>query len=161
MPMTEWVGELRRLDSEALEGRISPDDQRKLDAWRDELASMVVLSQRVPLRPGEKPRRAMPVAQMLPVEIELPTGALRTTTVEVSGRGFAALLGSRLDVGQRLQCLLKLDRRESVGGEAVVAEAKMLASNYRVQFRFMNLSAQETGRLEDTVFRMLLAKLAS
>jgi len=161
MALADWLGELLRLNTKALEGKLEQDERVRYERCRDELADAIVSSQRIVLRPGEAARHAMPVAQMVPVEIDMPSGPLRTTTVEVSARGFAALLGGPPDVGQRLQVLLKIGRRESVGGETVVSDVKMQPFNYRVQFNFLNLSPPEREKLEEAVFQMLLSQMAS
>ena len=65
MGQAEWVKAFRDLHERAKRGALDGRDRSDYLAARDELARVLLATQRVALQPGQRPRRALRVARAL------------------------------------------------------------------------------------------------
>ena len=84
--LTEWLIAFRALHEKARRGQLRDGDAVRYRAGRDELARALLTAQRLQLKPGETPRRAMRVARALQVDLDLGTGHVRALTNDISTR---------------------------------------------------------------------------
>ena len=157
--LTEWLLGFRALHEKARRGQLQGGDAARYRAGREELARAMLTAQRLQLRPGETPRRAMRVARALQVELDLATGRQRAVTVDVSTGGFSCLLQKAPALGDEIGFTLKLPTTEPLVGRAQAQDVKALAGNVRVAFMFKALSDPDRERMEMFVFDTVLAQL--
>ena len=89
MGLQQFVTELAALHARAKKGQLTPAERADYERDRDELATALVNAQRIALRPGETPRRALRVGRVLPVEITAPGATNKAITLEISSGGFS------------------------------------------------------------------------
>ena len=88
--LTQWLLGFRQLHEKARRGQLSEGEQLAYRAGRDELARALLAAQRLTLRPGETPRRALRVARALQVDLDLVTSRERAVTIDLSTGAFAS-----------------------------------------------------------------------
>jgi hypothetical protein len=159
MNLGEWIEAFRSLHERAREGKLSDEEATDYRAGREELARALVASQRIALKPGESPRKALRVARALQVQVGNGAASVRATTADLCVEGFSALLAKAPRAGEELACTLRLPGGQPLAAAARVVEAKPLGGNSRVFFAFKDLPEAERERLEMLVFDTLLAQL--
>jgi hypothetical protein len=157
--LTEWLIAFRALHEKARRGQLKEADAVRYRAGRDELARALLTAQRLQLKPGETPRRAMRVARALQVELDLATGRLRAVTVDISTGGFSCLLPKAPALGDEVGFTLRIPAGEAIAGRARVQDVRALSGNVRVAFMFHTLSDADRERMEIFVFDTVLAQL--
>ena len=159
--LAQWLLEFRQLHEKARRGQLSERELQLYRSGRDELARALLAAQRLTLRPGETPRRALRVARALQVDLDLVTSRERAVTIDLSTGGFSCLLAKAPPVGDELGFSLRLPASDALAGRARVTDAKVLPGNVRVSFQFVNQPDAEKERLELFVFDTVLAQLSS
>lgn len=157
--LTEWLLGFRALHEKARRGQLRDADAARYRAGRDELARALLTAQRLQLRPGEIPRRAMRVARALQVDLDLGGATLRAVTADISTGGFSCLLQKAPGLGDVVGFTLRLPAAEAMAGRARVQDVKVLAGNVRVAFSFETLTDADRDRMELFVFDTVLAQL--
>ncbi len=158
--LTQWLLEFRQLHEKARRGQLR---ERELQAYRDgrdELARALLAAQRLTLRPGETPRRALRVARALQVDLDLGTSRERAVTIDISTGGLSCLLAKAPPVGDEAGFSLRLPAADPLAGRARVTDVRSLPGNVRVSFQFVNPSDADKERLELFVFDTVLAQLS-
>lgn len=158
--LTEWLLGFRALHEKARRGQLSPAETIRYRTGRDELARALLTAQRLSLKSGETPRRAMRVARALQVDLELPAERLRAVTVDISTGGFSCILQCAPALGEDVGFTLRIPAADPLAGRARVQDLKPLPGNVRVAFMFSGLSDAERERMELFVFDTVLAQLA-
>lgn len=158
--LTEWLLGFRTLHEKARRGQLRDADALRYRAGRDELARALLTAQRLTLRSGEMPRRALRVARALQVDLDVPTGRTRAVTIDLSSGGFSCLLQRSPPLGEDVGFTLRLPAQEPLAGRARVHDLKPAAGNVRVAFMLRDLSEPERERMEIFVFDTVLAQLA-
>jgi hypothetical protein len=158
--LTEWLISFRTLHEKARRGQLRDADAARYRAGREELARALLTAQRLQLKPGETPRRAMRVARALQVELDLGTGHLRALTVDISTGGFSCLLQKAPALGDEVGFTLRIPAAEAIAGRARVQDVKTLPGTVRVAFMFHVLPDEDRERMELFVFDTVLAQLA-
>jgi hypothetical protein len=158
--LAQWLLEFRQLHEKARRGQLSERELQVYRSGRDELARALLAAQRLTLRPGETPRRALRVARALQVDVDLPTSRERAVTIDLSTGGFSCLLAKGPPVGDEVGFSLRLPASDPLAGRARITDVKVLPGNVRVSFQFASLSDAERERLELFVFDTVLAQLA-
>src|SRR5512142_296335 len=124
--LAQWLLEFRQLHEKARRGQLSERERASYRSGRDELARALLAAQRLTLRPGETPRRALRVARALQVDLDLVTSRERAVTIELSTGG------------DEVGFSLRLPASGPLAGRARVTDAKALPGNVRVSFQFVN-----------------------
>ncbi len=159
--LAQWLLEFRQLHEKARRSQLSEREQQVYRSGRDELARALLAAQRLTLRPGETPRRALRVGRALQVDLDLLTSRERAVTIDLSTGGFSCLLAKAPPVGDEVGFSLRLPASDPLAGRARVTDVKVLPGNVRVSFQFANASESDRERLELFVFDTVLAQLSS
>jgi hypothetical protein len=158
--LTEWLLGFRALHEKARRGQLREADAVRYRAGREELARALLTAQRLQLKAGETPRRAMRVARALQVDLDLGTSAQRAVTVDISTGGFSCLLQKAPALGDEVGFSLRLPAADPIAGRARVQDVKVLPGNVRIAFMFKALAEADRERMELFVFDTVLAQLA-
>jgi hypothetical protein len=157
--LAQWLLDFRALHEKARKGQLREADAVRYRTGRDELARALLGAQRLQLKPGETPRRALRVARALQADLDLPTSQVRSVTIDISTGGFSCLLSRTPPLGDELGFTLRLPGLEPLSGKARVQDVKPREGNVRVAFMFTSLSEAERERMELFVFDTVLAQL--
>jgi PilZ domain len=157
--LADWLRDFRQLHEKARRGPLQGQELQAYRAGRDELARALLAAQRLALRPGETPRRALRVARALQVDLEFVTSRERAVTIDVSTGGLSCLLAKAPPMGDEVRFSLRLPASEPLAGRARVQDVKVLPGNVRVSLCFVSQSEAEKERLELFVFDTVLAQL--
>ncbi len=154
-----WLLDFKLLHEKARRGQLKDGDAALYRNGRDELARALLSAQRVQVRPGETPRRALRVARALQADLDLPTARLRAVTIDLSTGGFACLLSRAPPLGDELGFTLRLPSAEAISGKARVQDVKPREGSVRVSLVFTKLSEADRERMELFVFDTVLAQI--
>jgi hypothetical protein len=162
MQLQGWLAEFCKMHERAHRGSLSGEEQAEYLAARDELARAVLRTQRIVLKPGQRPRQSLRAALALQVVLQLPSGRLQTLTQDVSSGGFSALVSNPQAPGHVVAFALRLSR----GGSAVEGNARVVGNvpggtGMRVAFAYDKLPPELVERIELTVFDSLVAQLTA
>jgi hypothetical protein len=157
MSLKEWVTQLRELHAKAKSGKISKDERAAYEAGRDQLARAMISSQQLTLKPGETPRRALRVARALQVDLDLPSGPLRTPTVDLSAGGFAALVPTEGLPTEPVKFKLRMPSGDPIEGRARPVGSTRQTGSSRVSFVLEEIAEEQRARIETVVFETALA----
>jgi PilZ domain len=157
--LSEWLRSFRRMHEKVRRGELEGAELETYRAGRDELARALLAAQRLSLRPGETPRRALRVARALQVDLDLVTSRERAVSIDLSTGGFSCLLGKGPPAGDEVGFSLRLPASEPLVGRARVQDVRVLPGNVRVSFSFLNQSEADRERIEMFVFDTVLAQL--
>ncbi len=158
MSLKEWVAQLRELHAKAQSGKISKDERTAYEAGRDQLSRAMLSSQQLTLKPGETARRMLRVARALQMDLDLPSGPLRTPTVDLSVGGFAAHVPSVGLPTEPIKFKMRMPSGNPVEGMARPLDARAGAGGTtRVSFVFEGIEEADRERIETTVFESALA----
>jgi hypothetical protein len=158
--LAEWILSFRALHEKARRGQVRDGEVTRYRAARDELARALLVAQRLQLRPGETPRRALRVARALQVELDLGTARQRSVTIDLSAGGFSCLLSRAPALGDEVGFTLRLPLADPIAGRAAAQDVKPMVGNARVSFMFKTISEADRERVELFVFDTVLAQLA-
>jgi hypothetical protein len=160
MGLGEWLAAFREMHERARRGQLSEADLQIYRTGRDELARALLAAQRLTLKPGETPRRAMRVARALQVDIDMLTARERAITIDISTGGFSCLLAKAPPLGDEVGISMRIPAADPLACRARIADVKPQAGNVRVAFQFLALSDGDKERLEMFVFDTVLAQLS-
>ncbi len=161
MSLSEWLATFRHMHEKVRQGQLEGEELDAYRAGRDELARALLAAQRLTLRPGETPRRALRVSRALQLDLDLVTSRQRAVTIDLSTGGFSCLLAKAPPMGEEVGFSLRLPASDPLVGRARVQDVRALPGNVRVSFQFVGLGEAERERLEMFVFDTVLAQLAS
>lgn len=159
--LTEWLLGFRQLHERARRGRLSDADLARYRTGRDELARALLAAQKLQLRSGEVPRRALRVARALQVDLDFPTSAVRAVTSDISTGGFSCLLAKAPSLGEEARFALRMPASQPLTGAARVQDVKPNQGNVRVSLAFLSLSDDDRERVEMFVFDTVLAQIVA
>ncbi len=157
--LTDWLLSFRQLHEKARRGQLREGELQRYRTGRDELASALIAAQRLQLRAGEMPRRALRVARALQVDLALATSHERAVTIDLSSGGFSCLLSKAPALGDEVGFTLRIPAAEALAGRARVQDIKPHQGNVRLAFAFVGLSDAEKERVELFVFDTVLTQL--
>jgi hypothetical protein len=156
MSFSGRIAHFRALHMMARAGTLGPEERRAYDRSREELARTLLTSQRMNLRAGETPRRALRVLCALYVDLHLTGAWSRGSTIDLSSGGFAVMLTDTLPEGEPVGYQLYLPGQVIVRGIARVARARRDKVHVRASFAFDGLSDADIERIEMIVFDRVL-----
>ncbi len=156
MSFSGRIAQFRALHMMARAGTLGPSDRHAYEAAREELARTLLASQRMNLRPGETPRRALRVSCALYVDLHLSGAWSRGSTSDVSTGGFAVMLTDDLPMGEPVGYHLHLPAGETLRGIARVMRTRREKVHVRVSLTFDGLSDADVERIEMVVFDRVL-----
>jgi hypothetical protein len=159
MPHTEFaklLEEFNDLHKGAKAGTLSPAELSRYQAARAQLSKLFLAGQHVALQPGQRPRNSLRVARALPVDLDFGDGMVRVATVQLSSRGFAAVLSGARAEGGEAKVSLHIPAGPPLEARARVLGVKERSGKMVVSFRFVDLGEPEFERLEMYVFDGLL-----
>jgi len=159
--LSEWLISFRQLHEQARQGQLQGRELATYRAGRDELARALLAAQRLTVRPGETPRRALRVARALQLDLDFVTSRERAVTIDLSTGGFSCLLARAPPVGEEVGFSLRMPASDPLTGRARVQDVKILPGNVRVSFAFLNQGEAENERVELFVFDTVLAQLSA
>ena len=159
--LTQWLLEFRQLHEKARRGQLRDRELQVYRDGRDELARALLAAQRLTLRPGEIPRRALRVARAMQVDLDLVTSRERAVTIDISTGGFSCLLAKAPPVGDEVGFSIRLPAADPLAGRARVNDARPAPGNVRVSFQFVGQTDADKERLETFVFDTVLAQLSA
>jgi hypothetical protein len=157
----DWLSAFRQLHEKARRGQLREPELARYRAGRDDLARALIAAQRLQVKAGEVPRRALRVARALQVDLDLGTGHTRAVTLDFCTGGFSCLLGKAPALGDEVGFSLRIPAAEALAGRARVQDVKALPGNVRVAFMFLGLGDADRERLEMFVFDTVLAQLSA
>jgi hypothetical protein len=157
--LTEWILGFRALHEKARRGQLRDAEAVRYRAGREELARALLTAQRLQLKAGETPRRAMRVARALQLDLTYGDSSHRAVTVDISTGGFSCLLPRAPGLGEDVGFSLRLPAAEPIAGRARVQDVKVLEGNVRAAFMFRNLTDADRERMEMFVFDTVLSQL--
>jgi hypothetical protein len=157
--LAAWLRDFRDLHERARKGALKPGEESTYQASREELSRAVLAAQKLTLKPGETPRRALRVSRALQIDVEMGTTSQRSVTMDLSTGGFATLLAMPPAMGDLMSVTLRLPGAEQLSCRARIVEVKPLPGSTRVAARFVDLSRSEVERLEMVVIDTVLAML--
>lgn len=156
MDPAAWLAGFRVTHGRAKAGQLSPDEQQKYLAMREELARSLVAAQGLTVPDGQQARRHFRVAQVFGLEV---ANLYTTVTKELSRAGFSALITGSLQANDRVDFKLLLGRgSEPVQGQARVVSIVRQSGNSRVSFNIEAMSPEDGERLESALFDAVLAR---
>jgi hypothetical protein len=158
--LAQWLLDFRSLHDRARKGQLRDAELAKYRSGRDELARALLGAQRLALKPGETPRRALRVARALQADLDIVTSRVRAMTIDISTGGFSCPLTRAPPLGDEVGFTLRLPGAEPLAGKARVQDAKPREGNVRVSFMFTSLSEAEHERMELFVFDTVLSQIA-
>jgi hypothetical protein len=159
MSLGEWLEAFRALHERARAGQLLAEEQADYRAGREELARALVAAQRLTLKPGQTPRKALRVARALQVDLETKISHVRATTIDLSLEGFSALLAKAPPAGDEIQCTLRLPGSDPLVTAVKPVDIKVQEGNARVSFAFVGLAEPQQERLEMLLFDTVLAQI--
>lgn len=157
--LTGWLRDFRELHERARKGALKPGEDATYQAAREELSRAMLAAQKLSLKPGETPRRALRVSRALQLDVEMGGTTQRSVTLDLSTGGFATLLAMPPGLGDQMAVTLRLPGAEQLSCRARIVEVKPLPGAARVAARFIDLSRSELERLEFVVIDSVLAML--
>jgi len=157
--LSEWLIAFRQMHEKARRDQLQGRELAAYRDGRDELARALLAAQRLALRAGETPRRALRVARALQLDLDLGTSRERAVTIDLSTGGFSCLLAKAPPVGEEVGFSLRMPASEPLAGRARVQDVKALPGNVRVSFAFVNQTEAEKEHVELFVFDTVLAQL--
>ncbi|MFT3915891.1 MAG: PilZ domain-containing protein [Anaeromyxobacteraceae bacterium] len=160
MSLGEWLSRFREMHEKARRKQLNPTDLSAYRKGRDELAFALLAAQRLTLKPGETPRRALRVARALQVDLDLITSRDRAITIDISTGGFSCLLAKSPPLGDEVSIQMRMPASDPLVCKVRIADVKPQSGNVRVAFQFLGLSEDEKERLELFVFDTVLAQLS-
>jgi hypothetical protein len=158
--LAEWLLDFRALHDRARKGQLRDAELARYRNGRDELARALLSAQRLSLKPGETPRRALRVARALQADLDLATSRVRAMTIDISTGGFSCLLTRAPPLGDEVGFTLRLPGAEALSGKVRVQDVKAREGNVRVAFMFVALSEADLERMELFVFDTVLSQLS-
>jgi hypothetical protein len=156
----DWLRGFRELHERARQRSLNAGEEETYLAMREELARAMLAAQRLSLKPGETPRRALRVARALQLDLELGAINQRTVTLDLSTGGFSTLLAKPPGLGEEVKISMRLPASEPLTCRARITEVKPLAGSARVSAQFLELPAADLERLEFYIVDAVLALLA-
>ncbi len=159
MSLAEWLETFRALHERARAGQLPAEELETYHAGREELARALVGAQRLSLKTGQTPRKALRVARALQVDLETKAGQVRAMTIDLSLEGFSATLAKAPPAGGQIKCTLRLPGGDPVVAEVKPVDVKVQPGSVRVSFAFQKLEAPQQERLEMTIFDSVLAQI--
>jgi len=160
MSLGEWLSAFREMHEKARRKQLSAADLQIYRTGRDELARALLAAQRLTLKPGETPRRAMRVARALQVDIDMLTARERASTIDISTGGCSCLLARAPPLGDEVGLSMRIPASDPLACRGRIADVKAQAGNVRAAFQFVGLSDDDKERLEMFVFDTVLAQLS-
>jgi hypothetical protein len=158
--LAEWLLDFRALHDRARKGQLRDAELARYRNGRDELARALLSAQRLSLKPGETPRRALRVARALQADLDLATSRVRAMSIDISTGGFSCLLTRAPPLGDEVGFSLRLPGAEALSGKVRVQDVKAREGNVRVAFMFVGLSEADLERMELFVFDTVLSQLS-
>jgi hypothetical protein len=160
MSLADWLRAFRALHEKAKKGELSGTQAEEYRAGCDELSRALIAAQRLTLRPGEVPRRALRVALALQVTLETKVSSVRGMTNDVSVAGFSVLLGKAPAPQEELTATLRIPGAEPLVAAVVPGDVKPQPGSVRAAFLFQRLPDPARQRLEVLVIDTALSQLA-
>ncbi len=158
---SDWVRSFRELHQRARKATLGPGEESRYQAMREELARAMLAAQKLTLKPGETPRRALRVARAIQVELKVGATTERTVTLDLSSGGFSAMLAHPPMLGELVGVSLRVPGGEPLACRASITDVKPLAGSVRVAGRFVDLKGADLDRLEFFVIDAVLSLLAT
>jgi hypothetical protein len=155
------VARLRDLHEKRKHDMLDVNERAAYEALREAFAAAFVRANRVSIRPGQTARQAVRAQCAMQVELAALGRLHKTITLDLSGHGFAALVGVQLEVGAPCAFSLRIRPELIRGTGRVVACARYGSGNssFRVSFAFDPLPASDIERVEMVVFDAALGSL--
>ena len=155
------VARFRDLPERRKHEQLKLDELAAYESLREAFAAAFVKANRVSVRPGQTYRQAVRAACAIQVELTVEGRTHTTITLELSGQGFAALVGVFFDLEAPCAFRLRI-RPNGLRGTGRVRACERYGSgnmSYRVLVTFDPLSPSDAERVEGVVFDAALVSL--
>ncbi len=155
--LSAWLNDFSDLHVRAKQGTLTGQQLEEYVRAREELAEALLLSQKASAHPEMELRRALRVAQALPVELEMARGRTMAITLDLSSGGFSTLLSDAPEVGTTMGFKLRLGRGLApVTGRARIVNAVPQTGAFRVGFYFDEVPSEDRERVDYVVVDAVL-----
>jgi hypothetical protein len=158
---SDWVRSFRELHQRARTATLGPGEETRYHSMREELARAMLAAQKLTLKPGETPRRALRVARAIQIDLKVGATTERTVTLDLSTGGFSAMLARPPTLGELVGVSLRVPGGEPLACRASITDIKPLAGSVRVAGSFVDLKSADLERLEFFVIDAVLSLLAA
>lgn len=157
MEPAQWLATFRALHDQAKKAPLDPNGADRYRAMKDELARSLLQTEGKKAEAGSPPRRQFKVPTVHQIEV---AGIHKATTVELSCRGFTALVPAMIKEGQLIGFVLTLSRSaEPIRGDCIVeSAAKQPNQLVRLTCTFAKLEDSVLERIEQTLFDVALTR---
>lgn len=157
-----FVEQFRELHERAKRGVLGPQERVEYVVQREQLGRLLLAAQHSS-HGGRTLRHALRIAQLVKVDIDLGgPKPERTSTLDLAGGGFAAILPSAVAVGREVGFSLFLPAvgtmQPPVSGSARVASCRAKGTSFRVSFAFDVLKGTGREHLEMVIIDAVLAR---
>lgn len=163
MSSLAFITRFRELHEKAKSGSLPAHDRGEYEQSRRELGRLLLVAQQMS-HGGQTLRSALRIAQLIKAELELGGSAPeRTSTMDLAGGGFAALLPAGQPVGRVVGFTLHVPSfagsgTQPIKGKAKVASSRAQGSLHRVSFAFESMPPADREVLEMAIIDYVLRR---
>lgn len=158
-PIENGIAKLRELHERHKRRPLEGAERLLYDRVRDEVTRIIVASQRLSLRDGETPRRALRVVCALKVTLSLASAVHRTVALDLSVGGLAAVIDVEPEPDTRCDFAIDVEPVPIRGRARVVGATPHGRDTFRVSIAFERLDATTSAQLDALVLDLALGKL--
>lgn len=160
-----FIKRFRELHEKAKKGALADADRMEYQIARTELGRLLLVAQQMN-HGGQTLRSALRVAQLVKVELDLGGAAPdKTSTIDLAGGGFAAILPGGQPVGRVVRFKLHLPgfggAPRPIEGTGRVASSRPQSGGFRVSFSFQELAPADREHLEMVIIDSVLSRFPS
>ncbi len=150
MRLREWLETFRFLHERARAGRLAVAEIAAYHELREEFAALLLAAQCLTVAPGQTARGSLRAVRLLPLELQLPSRAVRCETLDLSAGGFSTFVPVALPAGDRVGFALSLSSGE-LRGQARVVNVHDEGTAWRISFQLQGVAAADAERMETEV----------
>lgn len=150
MRLREWIETFRFLHEKARAGRLLATEVAAYHELREEFAGLLLAAQCLTVAPGQTARGSLRAVRLLPLELVLASGAVRSETLDLSAGGFSTFVPVALRAGESVGFSLGLSGG-ALRGQARVVNVSDEGTAWRISFALLGVAAADSDRMETEV----------
>ncbi len=165
MSTFSFITRFRELHEKAKGGILPPKLRPEYEQSRRELGRLMLVAQQMN-HGGQTLRSALRIAQLIKVELDLGGSSLdKTSTMDLSSGGFAALLPAGQAIGRTVPFTLHLPAlsagSQPLKGVAKVASSRLQGGLHRVSFSFEKMPPADQEQLDIVIIDFVLRRFTA